>query len=122
MSSVTFEKYRKVYEEVTGHNIDLKDIPNSLRDVLTSSSPLSSKDFASLTLNEAMAYVVAHRLSEDEAIKRREKDLQAFENQYGMPSAIFMEKWENLQLEEEYDFFVWAGAYRRYLQLKEQEV
>lgn len=59
----------------------------------------------------------AHRLPKEEVIKMLETELADFENQYGMPSHVFMEKWRNFELDEKYEFFIWESSYKKYLQL-----
>ena len=73
--------------------------------------PLTAREFASLPPEEAAAYLDAHRTAPEEQLKRVKAKLASFETAYGMPSSIFMQKWENHELEQEADFFVWASHY-----------
>ena len=79
---------------------------------------LTVREFASLPPEEAAAYLDAHRTSPEEQLKRVQVKLAMFEANYGMPSPIFMQKWENHELEQEADFFIWASHYQHYLRLK----
>lgn len=80
--------------------------------------PLTAHEFASLSPEEAAAYLDAHRTPPEEQLKRVKAKLGAFEAAYGMPSPIFMQKWANHELKQKADFFVWASHYRHYQRLQ----
>ena len=82
------------------------------------SKQLTAGEFASLPPEEAAAYLDAHRPSTEEQLKRVKAKLAMFEATYGMPSHIFTQKWENHELEQEGDFFIWASHYRHYQKLQ----
>lgn len=79
---------------------------------------LTAREFASLSPEEAAAYLDAHRTHPKEQLKRVKAKLATFEATYGMPSHIFMQKWENHELSQEGDFFIWASHYRHYQRLQ----
>jgi phage shock protein A len=53
-------------------------------------------------------------------IRRTEQRLQAFETQYGMSSAAFVQRYENDALQETLDFAEWVGEYRLLERLREK--
>jgi hypothetical protein len=122
MNAISYEKFQEAYRKVTGHSINFNDITESLQKSLKEKKILDTKDFAKLPLEEAAAYLEAHRLPKEEVIKMLEKELADFENCYGMPSDVFIEKWRNFELDEKYDFFIWESSYQKYLQLNGRKI
>ena len=53
-------------------------------------------------------------------LERYEHDLDNFENQYGMASATFYERFEAGELGDAMDFFEWAGLYELHQDLLEK--
>ncbi|MBM3239082.1 hypothetical protein FJZ31_22545 [Candidatus Poribacteria bacterium] len=130
MSAISYEKFQEAYKKITGCSINFNDITESLQKALKEKKTGDTKDFAKLPLEEAAAYLEAHRLPKEEVfarltnakglwIKMLEKELADFENQYGMPSDVFIEKWRNFALDEKYDFFIWESSYQKYLQFND---
>ncbi|MBC8231747.1 hypothetical protein H8E77_19525 [bacterium] len=117
MSAISYDKLQEAYRKVTGRGLNFNNITESLQVALKEKKTLDTKKFAKLPLEEAAAYLEAHRLPKKEVIKMLEKELADFENQYDMPSDVFMEKWRKFELDEEYEFFIWESSYKKYLQL-----
>jgi hypothetical protein len=53
-------------------------------------------------------------------IDRYERDLRAFEKQYGMSSDVMNEKFESGELGDDADYFEWSGLYAVYRSVKRQ--
>jgi len=53
-------------------------------------------------------------------IHRTEQRIQAFEAQYGMSSAAFIQRYENDAFQETLDFAEWIGEYRLLERLREK--
>ena len=53
-------------------------------------------------------------------IHRTEQRLQAFEAQYGISTAAFVQRYENDELQETLDFAEWVGEYRLLERLREK--
>ncbi|MEL6717822.1 MAG: hypothetical protein AAFO82_00775 [Bacteroidota bacterium] len=51
-------------------------------------------------------------------IAQIQKDLNQYEQQYEMSSAVFFEQFENGQLEDSQDFILWSGIYEMQLNSK----
>ena len=116
MSDITLSRYKNAYKQVTGR--EPLDIPDSLRNGLVNSKPLSAREFAHLSHEEATAYLIAHKIPVDIGLKQVERNLRRFEKIYGMPSHVFMDKWQNGELKDEFNFFLWESDYKVYLKHK----
>lgn len=53
-------------------------------------------------------------------IRRTEQNVQQFETQYGLPSAEFIRRYEQDELEESLEFAEWIGEYRLLQRLREK--
>ena len=53
-------------------------------------------------------------------IRRTEQKVQEFETQYGLPSAEFIRRYEQDELEESLEFAEWIGEYRLLQRLREK--
>ena len=53
-------------------------------------------------------------------IRRTEQKLQEFETRYGLPSAEFIQRYEQDELEETLEFAEWIGEYRLLERLQEK--
>lgn len=53
-------------------------------------------------------------------IRRTEQKLQEFETRYGLPSAEFIRRYEQDELEETLEFAEWIGEYRLLERLREK--
>ena len=60
------------------------------------------------------------RRPDDDVLKDIKADLANWEQKYGMPTHIFIEKWRNFELDELHDFFVWESDYENYQKYKER--
>lgn len=68
MSAISYEKFQEAYRKVTGHSIDFNDITESLQKALKEKKTLDTRKFANLPLEEAAAYLEAHRLPKEEDV------------------------------------------------------
>lgn len=53
-------------------------------------------------------------------IRRTEQNVQQFETRYGLPSAEFIRRYEQDELEESLEFAEWIGEYRLLQRLREK--
>ena len=119
-----FEKFQSTYKEVTGHNINWNDLPESLKKSFLNSKPLSAKEFIKLPTDFGVAYLVAHKAPDDVILDEIKKKLTFYENKYGISSEDFYRKYHNSEAifdgsqEQVLDFLLWEGDYERYLELK----
>ena len=76
-----------------------------------------------VTLNsfeEFCDYVLKNQIPIEESYQRTLKNLQVFEEKYGMTSDQFAEKIMGTPAEDEPDFLEWGMDYKVYLRLKEE--
>lgn len=73
--------------------------------VLTSPGEHSLRSLVEAALHNELRLLQA-------GIHRTEQRLQAFEAQYSMSSAAFVQRYENDELQETLDFAEWVGEYR----------
>ena len=120
----SFDKFQSAYKEVTGHNINWNDIPESLQKSFLDSRPLSGLEFIKLPKDFGVAYLVAHKAPDDVILEEIKKKLAFYERKYGISSENFYRKYHNSEAifdgsqEQVLDFLLWEGDYERYLELK----
>ncbi len=119
-----FDKFQSAYKEVTGHNINWENTPESLKKSFLDSRPLSAKEFIKLPKDFGVAYLVAHKVPDDVLLDEIKKQLAFYERKYGISSEDFYHKYHNSEAifdgsqEQVLDFLMWHGDYRIYLELK----
>ncbi len=117
-------KFQSAYKEITGRNVNWKDIPLNLQNSFLTYRPLSAQEVAKLPLDIRVAYLVEHKPSDDVIWKKIKKRLDSYEYKYGMSSKKFYHKYHNSEAmfdgtqEQVHDFLLWHGDYKRYLELK----
>jgi len=119
-----YKKFQTAYKELTGSSIDWRNIPENLWKSLSTSQPLSVKEFINLPSNIRIAYFASHKSPDNVVLNKIKKRLVSYENKYGFTSENFYRKYHNSESlyegtpEQVCDFLLWHGDYRRYLELK----
>lgn len=65
-------------------------------------------------------FIDFHRKKIQREIARIQKDLDQYEKQYDMTSAVFFAQFEDGQLEDSQDFILWSGIYEMHLSSKKK--
>ena len=78
------------------------------------------RELKDMRVEEIAEVLESARHPAEEALKDMEADLAKWEQKYGMPTHIFIEKWRQFQLDELHDFFVWESDYEIYQKYKER--
>jgi phage shock protein A len=81
--------------------------------VLTSSKNRSLRPLVEAALRNELRILQA-------GIRRTEQRLESFEERYDLPSAVFIQRYENDELQETLDFAEWIGEYRLLERLREK--
>jgi hypothetical protein len=76
--------------------------------------PIRVKEMTFNSFEDFCQYALAHKESEPEALERLKRELEKFEQRYGMSSEEFYEKIVGTPAEDEIDFIIWAGMYEVY--------
>jgi len=119
----SFDKFQSAYKEVTGHNVNWNDIPESLKKSFLNSRPLSGLEFIKLPKDFGVAYLVAHKIPNDVLLDKIKEQLAFYEHKYGISSEDFYRKYHNSEAifdgsqEQVLDFLLWESDYERYLEL-----
>lgn len=79
--------------------------------------PLKIGDRTFASFEEFADYIKSRQLPKEEIIKRLEKELKGYEEQYGMSSEKFYQGIANTPAEDEIDFLNWKMAYETYRDL-----
>ena len=63
-------------------------------------------------------FIDFHKKKIQREIARMQQDLEQYEKQYDMTSAVFFQQFEAGQLEDSQDFILWSGIYEMQLNSK----
>ena len=116
-------KFQSAYKEITGCNVNWKDIPLNLRNSLLTSEPLSGQEFIELPRNFGIAYLAFRKPSDDVILDKIEKRIVSYEEKYGMSSSDFYNKYHDSEAifdgsqEQTLDFLMWLSIYEEYSEL-----
>ena len=119
-----FDKFRSVYEELTGDSVHWKDIPKSLQRSFLTSKPLSGQAFIKLPKTFGAAYFIARKPPDNVILNKIKKRLASYEDKYGISSEEFYRKYHNSESvfdgnqEQVLDFLMWQSYYEEYLELE----
>ncbi|MEM8527576.1 MAG: hypothetical protein AAGG68_23240 [Bacteroidota bacterium] len=97
----------------------MKDITISVENNLAQKMDKLVQFFGSKDLLFAH-FIDFHKKKIQREIARIQKDLEQYEQQYSMPSAVFFEQFENGKLEDTKDFILWSGIYEMQLNSKQK--
>ena len=65
-------------------------------------------------------FIDFHKKKIQREIARMQRDLEQYEQQYDMASAVFYEQFESGALEDTTDFILWSGIYEMQLNSKQK--
>ena len=82
--------------------------------------PITINDVTLNSFEEFCDYVLKRQISIEESYQRTLKNLQVFEEKYGMTSDQFAKTIMGTPAEDEPDFLEWGMEYDTYLELKEE--